>query len=1176
MKDQAKTQEQVTALADTDMKTLRQGIENLVAPGGVAKGIDVLRKEFELVHKGILTDTEALRLFQDQLGAMRGGGVGAASAEHALELAHKKGEAAFDEATKRIKEYGLELTPENQAAAKEYSEKWSQMTSLISAGMKKFAAGLSELGGTAVIDSVINEFKLGGFFNKLGQFLGKDGPLQNLLKDLDQAEPEWLKKIFPLAQKKPPEPEPEPGSPEAKAKAEREGKTGVNVVRYGITGPETTSYMVPKEGEDLGHGPGVGVQQTSGTARIYHLPGTPGGAPEGEGVISDAERERRKRLQATTTGCEYHYDIMHPEEYEGKPKGPPAPTTAKLPPAFEGAKGRGDWTSLFSGLTDKTWDRIKTIAEWGGIGAVLGGGRGGIPGAIIGGLGGAALGYEQSKPAGATPGSEFRGAFGSPDWWKPVTGQEGGLPPKPPQGAFTPASQTGASPQAIDAAPINSAIEATGSSIQSKSDAIPSAIDGVASAISQAISKIASAAGSTSTPGPAVESPGVTATPSVVSTPTTPTTPTPAGAWRGGMIGDISGFADGGIIRFDDGGSTDNQPPSGFTSHVTQTTGPTTTTVKGPASGGMPGKSWPGPQKDNLASKAIGFALDTARDYGIGKLGDKAIGLGLRGAGQGAINLGSKALGYGLGYLAKGVPGPIGTLIGMTQETGILPGEYPGTGAAHQQDLEAGIPIHWEGGPIPGFAYGGGFGGGFGGISFNSGANLGGGFPAYQSQFSAQNPPRGGAGPNPAAIAGLMASLGDKYGPYNAVNGAWVNTPNGIMPAYAAADMAFSGFADGGIIGFDDGGSATAAATKDNITVNRGNFGGAASGSSSVASPSGLSDLLPPGDFQRQLKESEKAAKKRDEDYDAEQKKRQAQQQPQKSDDPRVRQAQQQPQKSDDPRVRRAAQLKALKLAEAQAKWKEKLDQKRRALQEALSKAVDASRKASFKHSSMYMAKYGVPGQQQVRRLEAQLRQLDEEEKQGGPMGAQQRAEEQQEREKRYIETGMWQDDGGSTDKLAGALATKAAPPSAPAPAFHASPKQILGFWGGGVLPGFAQGSVSGPGSGTSDSILARLSNGEFVMKAAAVRAYGSGFMSAINNMQIPAPKYAMGGMVPISAIPRFAAGGAVERQTTLNLHIGDQSFNGLKAPEAVAQQLKTYALDQATTSTGRKPSWVG
>ncbi|MFJ3704866.1 MULTISPECIES: hypothetical protein [unclassified Streptomyces] len=49
----------------------------------------------------------------------------------------------------------------------------------------------------------------------------------------------------------------------------------------------------------------------------------------------------------------------------------------------------------------------------------------------------------------------------------------------------------------------------------------------------------------------------------------------------------------------------------------------------------------------------------------------------------------------------------------------------------------------------------------------------------------------------------------------------------------------------------------------------------------------------------------------------------------------------------------------------------------------------------------------------------------------------------------------------------------------------------LVGYPGGGM--------VSGPGTGTSDSILARVSNGEFVIKAKSVARYGARFLAAIN-----------------------------------------------------------------------------
>lgn len=62
-------------------------------------------------------------------------------------------------------------------------------------------------------------------------------------------------------------------------------------------------------------------------------------------------------------------------------------------------------------------------------------------------------------------------------------------------------------------------------------------------------------------------------------------------------------------------------------------------------------------------------------------------------------------------------------------------------------------------------------------------------------------------------------------------------------------------------------------------------------------------------------------------------------------------------------------------------------------------------------------------------------------------------------------------------------------------------------------LPAFASGGhIKGAGTGTSDSILARLSNGEYVVRAAAVRKYGLQTLHAMNNMNLP--KFASGGLV--------------------------------------------------------------
>lgn len=64
-----------------------------------------------------------------------------------------------------------------------------------------------------------------------------------------------------------------------------------------------------------------------------------------------------------------------------------------------------------------------------------------------------------------------------------------------------------------------------------------------------------------------------------------------------------------------------------------------------------------------------------------------------------------------------------------------------------------------------------------------------------------------------------------------------------------------------------------------------------------------------------------------------------------------------------------------------------------------------------------------------------------------------------------------------------------------------------------GSISGYATGGlISGPGTGTSDSIFARLSNGEYVMSADSVRMFGTGLLDQMNAGQLPA--FAMGGGV--------------------------------------------------------------
>jgi hypothetical protein len=73
--------------------------------------------------------------------------------------------------------------------------------------------------------------------------------------------------------------------------------------------------------------------------------------------------------------------------------------------------------------------------------------------------------------------------------------------------------------------------------------------------------------------------------------------------------------------------------------------------------------------------------------------------------------------------------------------------------------------------------------------------------------------------------------------------------------------------------------------------------------------------------------------------------------------------------------------------------------------------------------------------------------------------------------------------------------------------------KSLLGFSKGGAVKGFATGGViDGPGTSTSDSILARLSKGEYIINAGAVSKFGASFFDNINSGLLP--KFNRGGPV--------------------------------------------------------------
>jgi hypothetical protein len=103
-------------------------------------------------------------------------------------------------------------------------------------------------------------------------------------------------------------------------------------------------------------------------------------------------------------------------------------------------------------------------------------------------------------------------------------------------------------------------------------------------------------------------------------------------------------------------------------------------------------------------------------------------------------------------------------------------------------------------------------------------------------------------------------------------------------------------------------------------------------------------------------------------------------------------------------------------------------------------------------------------------------------------------------------------------------------------------------------------GYIRGPGSGSSDSIPAYLSNGEYVVRAASVARIGVPALNRINSGSVP--KFAEGGLV---------GGGG----TPLHLHLGSRSY-AASASRGVTDSLIHEARTRHMVTTGRKPSWAG
>jgi hypothetical protein len=117
-------------------------------------------------------------------------------------------------------------------------------------------------------------------------------------------------------------------------------------------------------------------------------------------------------------------------------------------------------------------------------------------------------------------------------------------------------------------------------------------------------------------------------------------------------------------------------------------------------------------------------------------------------------------------------------------------------------------------------------------------------------------------------------------------------------------------------------------------------------------------------------------------------------------------------------------------------------------------------------------------------------------------------------------------------------------------------------------------GMLSGPGTGTSDSIPIMASNGEYIMNASAVKAYGPKFMDKIN-----AKKFASGGFIgsmpSMSIAPGMAAGGSVAMPSisappTPSYNIS--SAGGGMSPAPIAQMARGGQITSNSSSVNSSP----
>lgn len=124
-----------------------------------------------------------------------------------------------------------------------------------------------------------------------------------------------------------------------------------------------------------------------------------------------------------------------------------------------------------------------------------------------------------------------------------------------------------------------------------------------------------------------------------------------------------------------------------------------------------------------------------------------------------------------------------------------------------------------------------------------------------------------------------------------------------------------------------------------------------------------------------------------------------------------------------------------------------------------------------------------------------------------------------------------------------------------------------VGAGGQGGITFATGGPVYGPGSGTSDSINARLSNGEYVIRAAAVKQFGVGYFNALNQGRKPRG-FASGGAVNAAPSAPSMMGGVVELGPRSMARLTQSVINNINIDD-VAISRASQSGDAKRRSTG-------